>query len=207
VDARTASLVLNGPRSDVERALALLEDLDRRLRTLVIEHGFEELEALEAAAGAVDWSVSSGPLRVGTLPAAGGRLRGRAERLETSREHRSLVRVLEGTPALLLSGRERVVPEAFGASQRAESGFEALATLLASERVQVELRPFDGRFEDGVLRYTSAATVLELTPGETAVVARVSEASRGEELELPRGVSSWRSQGSRVLLLRVDVER
>jgi hypothetical protein len=207
VDARTASLILNGPPADVERALQLLAQLDRRLRTVVIEHSLEELGALDSVGLRVEWSERRGPLRVGTLVAgAGPGLAAGAVRRETAREFRARLRVLEGEPGLLVTGTAWVVPGSLGAELRAESGFEALATLLESGRVHVELTPFDGRLEAGGVRYTAAATALELFPGETVVVAEIEQSSSAETLDLPRGASRRTSRSTRVLLLRIDVE-
>ena len=207
VDTRTASLILDGSPAGVERALALLAQLDRRLRTVVIEHSLEELDELQAAGLRVEWSARAGPLWVGDLVAgAEPGLRGSLTRRERTRELRARLRVLEGEPGLLTTGSARPLPGSFGAELRAESGFEALPTLLQSGRVHLELRAFDGRFEGGGVRYTAASTALELTPGETVVVAETEEAAAGETLDLPYGASRHESRISRVLLLRVDVE-
>jgi hypothetical protein len=57
----------------------------------------------------------------------------------------------------------------------AETGFEVEALVLGDGKVQLELRSFSGRFEEGgALRYTEAATLLTLSPGETIVVGEVS---------------------------------
>lgn len=209
VDDRTAALVLTGERADVERTLALLAELDRPLRTLVIEHSLEETEALRAAGLLVDWSARRGPLRVGTLVSrsrSGAAVSAGAVRADASRAFTARLRILEGEPGWLLTGASRVLPGRFAVEERADSGFEAVATLLGSGRVHVELRPFDGRLETGGVRYTAAATALDLEPGETVVVAETATGSERTAVEIPRG-SVRETSGSRtVLLLRVVVE-
>jgi hypothetical protein len=204
VDARTASLVLAGTPADVERALALLARLDRRLRTVVIEYSLEELAEFEAAGLRVDWWGHRGALRVGAL--ASGGVAGGASRGESTRTFRARLRLLEGEPGLLTTGVAVPLPGSFGSVLHAESGFEVLPTLLGSGRLHVKLRPFDGRLEGGGVRYTAAATELELAPGETLVVAEVRQTGAEETLALPPGAARRSAQLGQVLLLRVDLE-
>jgi len=64
-----------------------------------------------------------------------------------------------------------------------------------------------GRFiEAGGVRYTAAATALELEPGETVVVAETATERDRTAVEIPRGGASETTRSRRVLMLRVDLE-
>lgn len=207
IDPRSAALILSGPRADVERALGVLARLDRRLRTLVLEYSVEEQGRLEAAGLRVDWGARRGALRVGSL--LGGEvpaLAAGASRSATDRGFRARLRLLEGEAGVLATGATVAATGGLGAELRAESGFEALPTILGSGRVQVSLRPFHGRLEAGGVRYTAAATALDLAPGETVVVAETEQADSGEALDTAGAASRWESRVERVLLLSVEVE-
>jgi type II secretory pathway component HofQ len=215
LDARTATLVLNGAPKAVERALALLRELDRPLATVVLTHVVGESTDLDALGVAVDWRASFGPLTVGTLPlpADGVRIALAGRRESSQIRSTSVLRLLEGGTGLITTGESfPVLYQPYWGTTAvtfvpAESGFEAAATVLGDGNVRLDLRPFSGRVERGEgLRYTATATSLTVAPGETVVVGEVSREGERSSVELASGSRS-RSSEERVLLISVEVEK
>lgn len=214
LDARTATLILNGSPAAVERTMALLAQLDRRLRTVVVTHEIRERSDIDALSIRVDWQVSAGPVQVGTipLPLNGIRVAAAAGRDSRTVRSRSLLRLLEGGTGSIVTGDALpfVYQPFYGAETvayvPAETGFEASVSVIGNEGVQLEIRPFSGRFEDrGALRYTGASTSIQVAPGETVVIAEVSREESARSTNLG-GHSRSEVREERVLLVSVEVE-
>jgi hypothetical protein len=89
----------------------------------------------------------------------------------------------------------------------AETGFEVEALVLGDGKVQLELRPFSGRFEEGgALRYTEAGTSLTLSPGETMLVGEVSSQSQEKEVGL-QGARTINAGEQEILLVSVKMDK
>ena len=86
------------------------------------------------------------------------------------------------------------------------SRFEVSASVLADDRVRLDLRPFAGRLdEDDRLQYTAAETSLTVTPGEMVVFAEMSNDTTDQRIGLDGGGKRHLSN-EQVLILTVDVE-
>ena len=216
LDARTATLVLNGSPGAVQRTLALLKRLDQPLHSIVLRHRLREARDLRALEARIAWKATIGPVRVGTLPLGGNALiaalgaRKTTERGSTS----ATLRLLEGSEGAITTGRAFPVlfspywGTAATTFVAAESGFEAKATITGPNRDQVllELRPFAGRVgEHGELQYIGAATTLIVRPGETVVVGEVSENAERSTTDLT-GAEREHLNEQKVLLISVAIE-
>jgi hypothetical protein len=191
----------------------LLEEIDRPLRQLVLNCEVRRLSELEQAGIRVRWKVATGSVRMGTLPFPIGKLCVSlgAQREGTHQKFQSMLRLLEGRAGFIVTGEALpfVYQNYWGARGvdfiPAETGLEVEATVLGDGKVQLELRPFSGRFEEGgALRYTEAATSLTLSPGETMVVGEVSTQSQERGLGL-QGARTRSASEREVLLISVKM--
>ena len=215
VDAGTNSIVLIGERPAVASALALVEEQDRRPRTIVLRYESRRLSELEESGVRVEWSVRSGGVRVGNarFPAGSSGLRLSArERAERERSSFSgVLRLLEGRSGRISSGTQLPVTvrrHSGHASElvSVESGFDARARVLGDGRVHVELAPFEGSLAGARRIETAAAeTELDVQPGETVVVGEL-RAQRSLDADAPAARSDEESSDERVLLLTATVE-
>ncbi len=88
-----------------------------------------------------------------------------------------------------------------------ETGFEATATVLGDGLVQLELRPFSGRVDEGgELRYTSAATAISLRPGETVIYAETSRETHDSNVRTGGGRKD-QAREQQVLLISVELQQ
>ena len=214
LDARTATLVLNGSPQAIQRALALLEQVDRPLRQVVIESVVLEVEDLDSLGVRVAWKTSLGPLSIGTLPplAANGLIVGvDATRARETTRASSRLRLLEGATGIVRTGK--ALPVLFDpywgtpAFVPVDTGFEAKARVLEGDRVYLELRPFAGRVGDnGELTYIAVATSVTVSPGETVVLAETTRTAQTSTKELS-GVQRDELRHQQIVLITVDVER
>ena len=115
LDERTGALVISGDAQAVARARSVLEQLDKKPRTVVVTVRQTDVNALTNLGLDIRWSVVGGGWRLGTVrddqTLDGERWELRAGK--SVRVYRSnaasdqTVRVLEGSTATLLSGRKR----------------------------------------------------------------------------------------------------
>jgi type II secretory pathway component GspD/PulD (secretin) len=219
LDSRTATLILSGSPAAVERALALLSELDRPLRHVNLRYQMSDASNFEILEARVAWQASLGPVRIGTLSSVGKgglgdgvRIGLSADRGSTRVRSGSSLKVLEGSSGLIRTGEAFpfIYQPYYGTTATeflpAETGLEATATVLGDGKVQLDLRPVSGRVDEtGALRYTEAATSLIVAPGETVVFANVSSDASGESVGLDGGSQSSHRQ-NQVLLVSVEVE-
>ena len=213
LDTRTATLILNGTPQAVHKALALLEALDRPLRHVVVRYEMKEGRELDLLEAQVVWKTSIGPVRIGTLPVPGDeglRFSANATRVTRRGNSKAFLKMLEGGSGMIRTGEAFpfIYEPYYGASVlvRAESGFEVSASILADDRVRLDLRPFAGRLEeDDTLRYTAAETSLTVAPGETVVFAELSNDTTDQRIGLDGGGRQHLSD-RQVLILSVDIE-
>ncbi len=216
LDARTATLVLNGSPPAIQRALALLEQVDRPLRQVVIESVVREVEDLDALGVRVAWQATLGPLSIGTLRplaalAANGLMVGAdATRARETTRASSRLRILEGGTGIVRTGKALpVLFEPYWGTTTfvsIDTGFEAKARVLEGDRVHLELRPFAGRVGDnGEVTYIAVATSVTVTPGETVVLAETTRAAQSSTTDLS-GVQKDRLRRQQIVLITVELE-
>jgi len=214
LDARTATLVLNGSPQAIQRTLALLERVDRSLRQVVIESVVRQVDDLDSLGVRVAWKTSWGPLSIGTLPplAANGLIVGvdAAGARKTSRAS-SRLRLLEGGTGIVRTGKALpVLFEPYWGTTTfvpVDTGFEAKARVLEGDRVYLELRPFAGGVgDDGELTYLALATSVTVSPGETVVLVETTRATQSSTTELS-GVQKDQLRRQQMVLITVELER
>lgn len=217
LDARTASLILNGSTAAIDRALRMLERMDRPLRQIVITQETRQAAETDALFARVSWKASLGPLRIGTLPGPGpgisASFTAEARRERRSSTTRSTLRLTEGSRGEIVTGRALPIlfePYWGGTSYASvTTGFEVTAHVLGSDArpiVQLELRPFAGRVdESGALNYIAASTSLPVGPGETLVLGRVVREEDAREVALT-GVEADSERVEELLLVRVELD-
>jgi len=215
-DPGTNALVLVGEREAVDAALALLAELDRPARTVVLHYESERLSELEARGVRVAWSVSAGSFRIGNVKGKPGvdaiAVRPFGVREERSGRLAGVLRVQDGRSARIETGTALPIVvdvspwESRVGTVSASSGFEATPRIQADGRVHVALRPFEGALgPDGAIRGGGAATELTVVPGETVAIGGLG----GSEQRRTRGLAGAADEERHddwVLLLRVEVE-
>jgi hypothetical protein len=220
VDRGTGKLLLIGAPKRVGEALAVLAKQDRPLAQYEVHYESRSETELEASGVRVVWRAGGSGPRVGVL---GERVRLRSGRVRATADHRSsgaaddfagMLRVEEGRPGHIATGSSFPVdlfrsnywgrPQVETAYLETTRGFEVLVRRVA-DGVEVSLSPVDERrSEDGAIERTAATTVVTIAPGETVVVARVSEDGKHREYGVPTLYRAGRDRGDRVLLLRVE---
>jgi len=235
-DPSGSRVVLVGEAAALDDALALLEEMDRPLRSVVLRYRSERTEDLEARGVEVDWAAQHGEVRVGRVrggdashgtsgssrhrsrDGADVRVHAEAVRSEEESDLVGTLRVAEGQSARIATGT--VVPVRVGGHGglhgphhestvlvSAESGFEATPRIQGDGRVQLALRPFEGRpGPGGSVHHAGAATTVVVAPGETVAVGRLVRESRSSHRDLLSGVGDAESRSERLLLISVDLE-
>jgi len=216
LDSGTNSIVLMGPRSAVERSLALLRQQDQRRRTVVMRYESKRVEELAAEQIRIEWSAGGGSVRVGNVLFPGGRtgvrVSGGAVRSQGEDAFAGILRVMDGEAGHIGSGRSVPVHSrgAFTSSTTfvtAEQGFTARPRILAPDRVQVEIAPSDDSVDDrGRVELTGASTTVTVKPGETLALGGISRSSDQQSAGSRVITASERAKDERVLLLTVDIE-
>ena len=216
LDSGTNAIVLLGPRSAVERTLALLRQQDQRRRTVVMRYESKRVEELAAELIRIEWSVGGGSVRVGNVlfpgGRAGARVSGGAVRSQGEDAFAGILRVMDGEAGHIGSGRSVPVHSrgAFTSSTTfvtAERGFTARPRILAPDRVQVEIAPSDDSVDDrGRVELTGASTTVIVKPGETLALGGISRSSDDHSAGSRVITASERAKDERVLLLTVDIE-
>jgi len=216
LDSGTNSIVLMGPRSAVERTVALLRQQDQRRRTVVIRYQSKRVDELATEQIRVDWSAGSGSVRVGNVifpgDRTGARVSGRALRSHGENTLAGTLRLLDGEVGHIGSGEsvpvhERGVFRSSTTFVTAERGFTARPRILSQDRVQVEITPTDDSVDErGRVEFTGAATTVVVKPGETVALGGISRSSDGQRVGSRVITASEHAKDERVLLLTVDVE-
>ena len=106
LDSWTALLVLNGTPKAVRRVLAILEELDRPLRHVILTHQVRDQRDLDAVGVEIDWGITAGSVRIGTLPLSANGLGVAlgAHRESSSSTSGASLRLLEGGTGLIVTG-------------------------------------------------------------------------------------------------------
>ena len=222
-DRRTNQLVLSGSQRAVASALALLDTLDVRARTVLLHYEARSADELASAGIHVSWR-AGGVLRVGEVswPSGAAALAIGAE-TEAARRQSKLqgeLRILEGQSGRIASGTSLPITtrriqrsangEVVDESTRyvtAESGFEASPRVLGDGRVELALRPFDeSARQDGAIEHTGADTVLVLAPGATVALGGIVR-EESEQRSAFSGAGGSAASQEALLLVTVEVEQ
>jgi type II secretory pathway component GspD/PulD (secretin) len=215
-DAGTNSLVLIGNAEAVESALAVLQQLDRPLATVVLHYESARVEELESRGIHVAWSVSAGSFRIGNVAAPPGTDLVAVRPFDDSKQRRGkfagMLRVQDGQTGRIETGSElpivtHVSPwETQVGVVSATSGFEARPQVLGDGRVRVQIQPFEGELQrGGTIRTGGAGTEITVTPGDTVAIGGITQS--GEQRSRGLGGSSREERyEDSVLLLRTEVE-
>ncbi len=216
VDAGTNALVLIGDPPAVDAALAVLEQLDRPLATVILHYESERLEDLAARGIQVAWSVSAGSFRVGNVNAPPGTdlvaIHPYDDKVERKSRLAGTLRVQDGQAGRIETGTTLPIVHSVSPWEQqvgfvsASSGFEARPQLLGDGRVRVSLQPFEGALErGGAVRTSGAATEVTVTPGATVAIGGLTQPREQHSRGLG-GASDEQSYEDWVLLLRAEVE-
>jgi len=211
VDAGTNALVLAGPRSRVDEALALVRQLDRARPRVVVHFSHRSADTLEASGIQVEWRAESGPLRVGRAAGPGLgeglRVRAGATASRSSGELSGVVRVLDGEEAEIGTGRSAPVVRGLGVAIReARRGLRVRPRIQGDGSVRLEVEPVDESLAPrGSTAFTRGATTVVVEPGETVALGGISSSDVGRSVGTS-GVGSRSASGENVWLLRVEVE-
>lgn len=220
VDRGTGKLLLIGAPKRVGEALSVLTEQDRPVAQYEVHYESRSESELEATGVRVVWRPGGSGPRVGVL---GDGFRGGSGRVRATAGHRrsgatehfsGMLRVTEGRPGHVVTGNSFPVdlfrsnywgrPQVETTYLETTRGFEVTVRRVA-DNVEVSLSPVDERpVGDGAIERTAAATVVTITPGETVVVARVSEDGSHREVGVPTVYRAGRDRDDRVLLLRVE---
>jgi type II secretory pathway component HofQ len=215
LDPGSNALVIVGPPAAVGRALALVQEMDRRLRSVVIRYEERSTQELDAVGAEVRWSLAEGPLRIGNtrLPdGAGSAESGIEVRAQGTASDRTdtligTLTVLEGQTGRIDVGTK--VPYETGTLRHrrvefvdASSGFEVTPRVMGDGRVRLELRPYGARVQaDGTIATSGATTVLVLAPRETAVLGGFDQGVDAAARLTGRGAAQKRERSNRLLLI------
>lgn len=216
VDAGTNALVLVGDAEAVESALAVLQQLDRPLATVVLHYESERLEELAARGVSVAWSVSAGSFRIGNVSAPPGSdfvaVRPFDDRKNRKGRFAGMLRLQDGQVGRIETGSELPIVQHVAPYETqigvvsASSGFEARPQLLGDGRVRVQIQPFEGELQrGGVIRSSGAATEITVQPGETVAIGGITQSGEQSARGLG-GASREERYEDWVLLLRTEVE-
>ncbi len=213
VDRGTNALILAGDADAVADALALLEQQDRALKTVILTTAWRTQAELEAAGVDVAWQVEGGSVRIGNADLGEGtRVFARVLSTEGTRDRsfESQVRVLDGQTAQIGAGRT-VPVETGNRWERTTTfvtgtqGFTATPRVLGDGRVRVTIDPVDERVSNrGVVAGAGASTIVELKPGETAVLGGIDRRVDSARSGLSAG-GRERANSERLLLLTVEI--
>ena len=215
LDAGTNALVLIGDPQAVDAALAVLQQLDRPLATVILHYESQRLEDLAARGVHVAWNVGAGSFRVGNVSAPPGTdlvaIHPFDDKVARKSNLAGTLRVQDGQTGRIETGTTLpIVHSTPWESQvgfvSASSGFEARPQLLGDGRVRVSLQPFEGAVErGGAIRTGGAATEVTVTPGETVAIGGLTQPREQTSRGLG-GASEEKSYDDWVLLLRAELE-
>ncbi len=212
LDPGSNALVIVGAPAAVARALALVQEMDRRLRNVLIRYEERSTAELEAAGAEVRWNLAQGPVRIGNtrLPESaesGVDVRAQGTASDRAENRAGSLSVLEGQTGRIDLGTK--VPYETGTLGHrrvefvdASNGFEVTPRVLGDGQVRLELRPFGARVQaDGTIATSGATTVLVLAPGETAVLGGFNQGVDAAARLVGRGAAQKQERSNRVLLV------
>jgi type II secretory pathway component GspD/PulD (secretin) len=223
-DARTNSIVLSGPRKAVDGALALLDSLDVRTRSVVLRYESRSTQELMARGARVAWSTGSGPVRIGNVisPHADTRVAVQVEEgmLQRGGTLAGTLRILDGQSGRIATGTSvpvtarRVQPGPAGPMWTesttyvsADSGFEASPRILGDGRIELTLRPFDAQVQrDGSIRHSGAETRIVLEPGRSVALGGILRDAQAEQRSALSGGGTSRASDENLLIVTAEIE-
>ena len=215
LDAGTNALVLIGDPQAVDAALAVLQQLDRPLATVILHYESQRLEDLAARGVHVAWNVGAGSFCVGNVSAPPGTdlvaIHPFDDKVARKSHLAGTLRVQDGQTGRIETGTTLPIVhstpwETQVGFVNASSGFEARPQLLGDGRVRVSLQPFEGAVErGGSIRTGGAATEVTVTPGETVAIGGLTQPREQSSRGLGGG-SDEKSYDDWVLLLRAELE-
>jgi hypothetical protein len=223
-DARTNSIVLSGPRKAVDGALALLDSLDVRTRSVVLRYESRSTQELMARGARVAWSTGSGPVRIGNVisPHADTRVAVQVEEgmLQRGGTLAGTLRILDGQSGRIATGTSvpvtarRVQPGPAGPMWTesttyvsADSGFEASPRILGDGRIELTLRPFDAQVQrDGSIRHSGAETRIVLEPGRSVALGGFLRDAQAEQRSALSGGGTSRASDENLLIVTAEIE-
>jgi hypothetical protein len=215
IDAGTNALVLIGDPPAVDAALAVLQQLDRPLATVILHYESQRLEDLAARGVHVAWNVGSGSFRVGNVSAPPGTdlvaIHPFDDKVARKSRLAGTLRVQDGQTGRIETGTTLPIVHSSPWETQvgfvtASSGFEARPQLLGDGRVRVSLEPFEGALQPGgAIRTGGAATEVTVTPGETVAIGGLTQPREQNSRGLG-GASDEKSYDDWVLLLRAELE-
>jgi hypothetical protein len=209
------TILLVGPPEAVAQTLSILLRQDRPLDTIVVRYAHKRLSDLESAGVEIRWRIDAGGFRMGSIvpPPEGDAfaLRLHAQWRREQLESGSEIRLAGGSPARIETGT--ALP--YQASGRdgstsfvtAGTGFVTNARILGDGRVRLAIDPLLSELgKQGVIHSTSAAMILELSPGEVKVLGGMSEAGSARSSSLAHERSRKEDGADLVMLVSVEIE-
>jgi type II secretory pathway component GspD/PulD (secretin) len=208
------AILLVGAPEDVARTLSILLMQDRPLNSIVVRYAMKRLSGLEAAGVEIRWKVDAGSTRIGNIvpPPEGDafamKLHGEwRQRLFESGSH---LRLLGGSTSRIETGT--ALPYQSGGRHgsttyvTASTGFVSNARVMGDGRVRLAIDSLLSSFGgEGIIRSTSAETILELEPGEIAVLGGIGEAAKAGSSSLAHRSARGAERDELVMLISVEI--
>lgn len=222
LDERTNTLVLSGDAPALARAKQALTALDVKPRTVRLTLQIIGADEYENLGVAVEWTLGGGGWQVGRLGerATGGRLAAEKRIDRSSDATRLEIRVLEGSKATLIEGRQTTYePEIFGFDDqrgprltgqvRHETvSLEVMPRIIGKE-IQLEILPqrvvFKPQGEKAFPLIETSSTV-RLADGETFLLGASQVQANDHAHRLFSGLENASATASRLLLIQADIE-
>jgi len=228
LDERTGSLVITGDAQALARAKKVIEQLDVKLRNVIIRVQRIQENELSNLGVKIDWTLSGGQWRVGVLRNAkistGGQLEVQGQ--ATQIVHRSsdaatqMVRVLEGDLATLTSGiKQAYSPDQFfwsrftgpgltGRIQTVQTGLAVRPRIVGGE-VQLQLIPqatfFTGS-DQKEQQYTNISTTVRIPDRGYVLIGAVNNDGASMVYETFHSIDSTTMTGNTMLLVSAEIE-
>jgi hypothetical protein len=223
LEAGTNAILLVGPERDVAATLEVLRIQDGALRQIVVRQEWVRISEIRAANVEIQWSVRSGEVRVGNIrapkPENAAAMHAFAEFRSAHVKRAATLTSVEGASSRISTGT--VVPYAAAPAGDPVSGlrhptgttwvdvgtgFETRTRLLGNGRIRVELSPFASRLTpSGSIEGASAATTLELAPGEIRVLGGLGARGTRTDHEVGDRLEHEREGEAQVLLVSAEL--